>query len=444
MNKLSVFVAIAGLLGLIGTPLAVATEVVVQNDSFVSGGPAVIVGDFIEGEQAGVRLTSPCAGYIVAVQVAWLEGTPGHGPSLEAAIHIYDGSTFPTPGTELELLEGPVLTPGFINEFRYLDENNTIPLHVPVAAGQRFYVTLEFANPTNVGAGGPSVIRDVDGCQSGKNVLYAIPGGWMNFCLFLQGDLVIRAVIDCPGPTGACCHADGTCTSGVEQHECQAFGDVWTQGATCAQVTCNPRGACCRSGGCLQLVSPAQCSAIGGTYAGNATNCDDQVCVAGACCIAATGECLQVFEFQCQALGGSFLGHGVSCTPNPCPQPSGACCFGSICIPGQTLAQCSSAGGEWAGAGTNCSDNNGNGLPDACESCAGQELADANCDGVVNAFDIDAFVLALTNQAAWQAQYGSGGLGCDIMCVIDCNADGTINSFDIDPFVQILTGGKAR
>ena len=130
---------------------AQAEEITVKNDSVTEASQAVIVGDFVEGERAGVRLTSPCDGTIVAVQIFWLEGTPGHGQSLEQAIYIYNGNTFPTPGTLLETLEGPVMTPGYLNEFRYLDEAQTIPLNVPVSAGQQFYVVLEFYNPTNVG-----------------------------------------------------------------------------------------------------------------------------------------------------------------------------------------------------------------------------------------------------------------------------------------------------
>ena len=203
-------------------------EIIVKNDSVTDYGQAVIVGDFVEGEHAGVRLTSPCDGTIVGVQILWLEGTPGHGESLEEAIHIYNGNTFPTPGTELALLEGPVMTPGYVNEFRYLDEAGSIPISVPVTNGQQFYVTLQFYNGTDVGNGGPSVVRDVDGCQAGKNVLKAIPGGWMNFCLYLGGDLAIRAIIDCQGDTGACCYSNGNCGDGIEQADCEAeFGAVW-------------------------------------------------------------------------------------------------------------------------------------------------------------------------------------------------------------------------
>jgi len=61
---------------------------------------------------------------------------------------------------------------------------------------------------------------------------------------------------------------------------------------------------------------------------------------------------------------------------------------------------------------------------------------DANGDGVVNAFDIDPFVLGLTNFSAWQAAYPNVPWQN-----LDCNGDGTINAFDIDPFVLCLTVG---
>lgn len=62
--------------------------------------------------------------------------------------------------------------------------------------------------------------------------------------------------------------------------------------------------------------------------------------------------------------------------------------------------------------------------------------ADANCDGVVNNFDIDPFVLAITDPAAYELAYPD----CDINAC-DVNGDGVINNFDIDPFVGCLTAG---
>ncbi|MCG3128848.1 MAG: hypothetical protein CHACPFDD_03744 [Phycisphaerae bacterium] len=54
---------------------------------------------------------------------------------------------------------------------------------------------------------------------------------------------------------------------------------------------------------------------------------------------------------------------------------------------------------------------------------------DANCDGSVNGFDVDALVALLT-----------GGVGCS-PCAGDADGDGSVNGFDIDPFVNMLTGG---
>ncbi len=62
--------------------------------------------------------------------------------------------------------------------------------------------------------------------------------------------------------------------------------------------------------------------------------------------------------------------------------------------------------------------------------------ADMNCDGAVNAFDIDPFVLALTNPSGYVSAYPD----CELLNG-DINCDGAVNAFDIDPFVQCLTGG---
>ena len=77
-------------------------------------------------------------------------------------------------------------------------------------------------------------------------------------------------------------------------------------------------------------------------------------------------------------------------------------------------------------------DENGNGVPDECEPLTG----DSNCDGYIDVGDIDAFVLALTDPAAYEATYGD----CDLYTA-DCNDDGDVNFFDIDCFVGLLTGG---
>jgi hypothetical protein len=61
---------------------------------------------------------------------------------------------------------------------------------------------------------------------------------------------------------------------------------------------------------------------------------------------------------------------------------------------------------------------------------------DLNCDGLVNNFDIDPFVLALSNPAAYAQAYPN----CDIRNA-DIDGNGLVNNFDIDPFVALLSGG---
>ena len=60
---------------------------------------------------------------------------------------------------------------------------------------------------------------------------------------------------------------------------------------------------------------------------------------------------------------------------------------------------------------------------------------DMNCDGSVDFFDIDGFVLAVTDPAAYEAAYPD----CELLNA-DCNGDGEVNFFDIDPFVELVTG----
>lgn len=78
-------------------------------------------------------------------------------------------------------------------------------------------------------------------------------------------------------------------------------------------------------------------------------------------------------------------------------------------------------GGFWAGVGV---------------GSGGDLIGDMNCNGVVNVSDIGAFVLALTDPAAYAAQFP----GCNILNG-DCNNNGEVSVADIGCFVAILTGG---
>ena len=409
---------------------APAAETEVRNDSLNPPDTGVVFGDFAVGEMAGVTLTSPCNGSIVAVRIFWLP--LGALETLEENIWIFDTATASGgsvhPGPVLLQLEGPVMTPGFMNEFRYLDGGGSVPIDVPVTNGQQFLVALEFGVATDVGGGSASVVRDRDGCQSGRNWLYGRlsdddPYEWHNFCSAgLLGDIVIRVMVDCEEPTGACCDSEAVCTNDVRESNCQGAGETFFVGQTCAQVTCPaPTGACCNgTGGCLDGQEQTYCeNDLTGIYAGNGTTCAQDVCFLGACCMP-TGECLQHVEAQCLAEGGTFQGIGTSCDPNPCPQPTGACCISAqTCVDGQTYANCTSWPGEWAGPFTQC-------FADLCPIC---DDGDANQDSYVD----------LADYAKFQMCFGSPAAAGDCKC-LDMDNDNDVDLDDCDRFEPALTG----
>ncbi len=179
---------------------APAAEVTVKNDGLTDFSAGVIQAGFVTGEKAASWLTSPCTGNVVAVQVFWRSFTGGAPITIGDAVDIHRAGTFPNPGALAQSVLGPVLTDGVLNEYRYLDENNTIPLSVPVAQNETFVVAYTFSE--DPGPAGPSVVNDADGIQPNRNAIQARLGPgmfvWFNSqTLGVGGDWVIRAVIDC-------------------------------------------------------------------------------------------------------------------------------------------------------------------------------------------------------------------------------------------------------
>jgi len=157
-----------------------------------TGGGTVVCPCFVQGERAGAVLQAPAEHYpieILRVGIGWGSVYGGNPQSLESAIRIYAGG-LPNPGTAIFTLEGPMLTDGAINEFNL----DPLPGEIVINSGP-FTVALQFLNAN---AGNPyasSVVHDGNGCQPGKNVVYAVPGGWLDACaLGVSGDWVIEAV----------------------------------------------------------------------------------------------------------------------------------------------------------------------------------------------------------------------------------------------------------
>ncbi|NOX57561.1 MAG: hypothetical protein GXP29_01715, partial [Planctomycetes bacterium] len=414
-----------GLIIAITAPLQ-AAEQVVQNDVFAldfSG--AIIIGDFVIGEQGGARLTSPCDGNIVAIQIPWISNSGATPQTLQDSIHVFDGASFPIPGTELLLLDAPLLTPGALNEFRFIDENNTIPINVPVTAGQQFYVTLQYGENTNIAGGDASIVRDTSGCTSGLNVLFA-SATWFDFCLFqivTPGNVALRAVVDCAEPAGACCDFNAVCVDDVSEGSCENPGDTFFLGQACSGVTCpTPVGACCDgTGGCLENQTQNFCENIlSRTYGGNGSACADQICDPGACCMQ-DGSCQDLLESVCSTMNPTnFEGPGTTCAGASCTQPTGACCIdvgggNFVCVPDQTEANC--GGDIWQGPFTTCT-------PDPC-SCG--LPGDMDDDGDIDLEDLDAFTACF---------------GADVTISPEClcaNVDSANNVIDLNDWSSLAT-----
>ncbi len=453
--------ALALALGAMPAYTALGQEIVLKNDNLPdvmppTGVPIGFEIYFAALEEVNVWLTAPCNGTIVAVQVLWgVSGQPTIVPtaSVENAITFFQPGVYPfrsntpllnqlpTPNTPAELI-GPVMQGNALHEFRFLDENNTVPLSIPVVAGQTFVVSFEFGenHHINPGPDTPTIPVDVgDGVMPGRNGIFGIPGGFLcwgtpvcpnSFNIPGSGDFIIRVKMVCTLDSGACCLPSGQCINSQTQAGCTSQGGVW-QGADslCSGVTCTqPTGACCTGSGC-SVITASECTALSGSYRGNGTTCNSTICN-GACCIPSTQGCGSTTQGNCTLLGGTFQGVGVtcgsvvcfpmgaccledgSCAPgpmspeacvamggsfkghqstcaSPCPQPIGKCCVqigkGYVCLDGVEQGDCTTNfGGVWGGPNSACTVGN-------CPPC----FADINADGQVNVTDL------LTVIGAW-------------------------------------------
>lgn len=64
---------------------------------------------------------------------------------------------------------------------------------------------------------------------------------------------------------------------------------------------------------------------------------------------------------------------------------------------------------------------------------------DMNCDGAVNAFDINGFILAVASYPDFGVYYEEFP-NCDPTAA-DINRDDVVNAYDIDPFIALIAGG---
>lgn len=150
---------------------------------------------------------------------------------------------------------------------------------------------------------------------------------------------------------GACCFANGTCTT-YRSSVCTNRGGTWRGANTsCTPNVCPlPRGACCFTDGGCAWVTRAGCQSRRGTYQGHATTCGVRTCPRpptpaggggggggtpvtpapqiGACCLPDL-TCIETTATDCATRNGTFQGLGRPCFRVYCPaaSPPASCCF---------------------------------------------------------------------------------------------------------------------
>lgn len=206
---------------------------------------------FVPGEQAGAVFDAPPGDYpirILRIDIGWGSTYGGQPQTLEQAIHVY-GAGLPDPGAPVYTLDGPQLTDGVINAF------DVSALNWTIASGP-FTVTLEFLNQNAGDPFSPSMVHDGSGCQTVKNVVFAIPGGWADACLLgVTGNWVVSVYYEtCPTvPCAVNCplgDADGVIGisnkspdldgSGlINVVDVSLFSQVWNTNDYCADFNCD-------------------------------------------------------------------------------------------------------------------------------------------------------------------------------------------------------------
>jgi len=367
-----------------------------KNDSLVDGSTVRVCTCFWPGEQAGAVLDAAPGDYpieLLEIHIFWSNAfypTVVNEPSLEEAIHVYGPGNFPTPGPEIGLFEGPLLTDGGFNVF------DVAAFGIIVDDGP-FTVSLEFANfnsPPQAPSTSSSVVSDNNGCQAGKNVVYSVtpPAGWNNFCaLGGQGDWAIRVVyrsVSCE-IEGACCLANEQCAVTTEADCVGNLGGAWQGGGSgCVPNPClDPEGACCFEPDICVEFTQEFCDLAGGQYEGDYTLCSSTNCFAtGACCFG-DGACSDgMDQGDCEVGGGTYQGDFSSCSPGLCPEPPGACCFANGNCVVIDRADCEAVpGATYKGPGTTCTP----GICTACGAITVVQAASLSDHGALGELPID-------------------------------------------------------
>lgn len=236
---------------------------------------------------------------------------------------------------------------------------------------------------------------------------------------------------DCIGALSCCFLSSGW-------HRFSEFGpsaplNDWAIQVTYTPVTCAAAtGACCNpNGACTDDLTEADCLAAGGVFQGANVTCTQvEPCPAptGACCFGPF-NCLNFTESDCNLAAGTWQGAGTACVPVTGECPLGACCLpDGTCADDTSAVTCAAMSGVYQGDLTNCAATS---CPQPTGACC---LSNGSC-----------LELTLTDCGVIPGSNWSGPLTtCPGTCCAgpngDINGDGLINGPDVAAFVAAVLG----
>ena len=251
-------------------------------------------------------------------------------------------------------------------------------------------VWYQHTGGTSNGPGGPGGIGSFTGFAIVGGVFYTpFAGANANFPIAYSGDYFfgdeVSGFIRTFDPAASNGGAFGTSVSGVvdlllapDNTMLVLRGAGTGTGSMLRFTYTGTSGACCNPGTGVCALSNGLNCAGGSSFIWGTVLCSPNPCPqpTGACC-AVDGTCSATTSAACT---GVYQGNGSSCTPNPCPQPTGACCATDGTCSTTTAGACM---GAYQGNNTLCTPNPCPPPTGAC--CAGSSCSvttGAECIGV--------------------------------------------------------------
>ncbi|MBM3976677.1 MAG: hypothetical protein FJ299_06770 [Planctomycetes bacterium] len=177
--------------------VALADVKTYQNDSLGTGGTIACQAGFAANEIGAAVYTVPAGdGPIMLMQAQWFV-CDGSGFGLAQArpmqVLVYANGG-PNPGAPIYTSPTVSGTPGFLTAF-------DLPPNIVMQPNQTFTVGVRLLNGT-LFQNFSTLATDADGCQAGKNLIFAIPpSSWTNACsLGVSGDMIVRIRALTEGP----------------------------------------------------------------------------------------------------------------------------------------------------------------------------------------------------------------------------------------------------